>query len=222
MIVTESNSNEQKTAKTSKGLLLISFNWQTQMSYKSESASISATFRIPNRSFLELTILRILKLQLLFPKGWRLSNIVIVSRKSTFCSEHDGTKNSTFNAYSKTRCALQEIYLLLCSLSVDLWIGQNMKYENSHLPMWNVFWTCQRRWSPENWMWGCRLPVPGQDVAETLRTSASTPPRRWPTSCRPGWSLARRIPPCLSLHVRVCRRWESSSRLHQTIVPLHC
>ena len=126
MIVTESNSNEQKTAKTSKGLLLISFNWQTQMSYKSESASISATFRIPNRSFLELTILRILKLQLLFPKGWRLSNIVIVSRKSTFCSEHDGTKNSTFNAYSKTRCALQEIYLLLCPLSVDNRIGQNI------------------------------------------------------------------------------------------------
>ena len=48
MIIAYSDSfNEQKTAKTSKGFLLNFGNWQTQMSYKSESASISATFRIP-------------------------------------------------------------------------------------------------------------------------------------------------------------------------------
>ena len=47
MIIAYSDSfNEQKTAKTSKGFLLNFGNWQTQMSYKSESASISATFRI--------------------------------------------------------------------------------------------------------------------------------------------------------------------------------
>ena len=50
------------------------------MSYKSESAFISATVRIPNRSFLELTILRSLKLQLLILKGWRLSYIAIIKR----------------------------------------------------------------------------------------------------------------------------------------------
>ena len=53
--------------------------------------------------------------------------------------------------------------------------------------MLNEFWICQRIWNQGNWLWECRLPSPCPIAEQTLRTSASTPPRRSPTPCRSGW-----------------------------------